>query len=175
MSDSPPPDLDDLFRAIGELTVSWAYLEATIDVCVQEVYYNQGGSYIEAEMPRTALSRKLEFLEKCFNVAPLCDRFPGMKDVLDRVSGGATIRNAIIHGVLLDLDGYLKTGTATAVSHVRRKGRSMRQTLKTDHNRIRQLAEFAVKLSAFYGFITRNSRSKREARTAPTSRSLNSL
>ncbi len=118
MSDSPEHDVDKIVLQIGHVTIAWAYLDVSLDLCISAIYGLWDGASIEAERPRTAFSRKTAFLKKAF--APgtkIAASFPDSLEIIERLDPAAEYRNAIIHGAALDINEIGMSGAMKMRSH----------------------------------------------------------
>jgi len=70
MSPQRPP-LDDVYRMLGRITMVWSHMDTSLDFCNFDLYHDHGGRAIDAELPRTALSRKIEFFRKAVAASEL--------------------------------------------------------------------------------------------------------
>jgi hypothetical protein len=100
----PDELMPPLAMAIGHLVITWASIEATLNLTIAVIYHDVGGKAIETDLPRN-LSRKVKFLRACFNrVDPLKGYGNEARSLLDRISALAPIRHAVIHGYLSGFD-----------------------------------------------------------------------
>jgi hypothetical protein len=96
-----PNNIDPvLYEAIGRMTISWAYLEATLDITLHVIHTELGGRNIESIKP-WALNRKLKYLRKS---AKLVSRFEPVRksflEILDVIEESSVTRHDVIHGML---------------------------------------------------------------------------
>ena len=98
MSDIDP--ITSRFVLIGLITVTWARLEGSIDVC-NDLAFGRGGNLVEKHLPKS-MTRKLRFMRRCHNELPaLC----GVKDradaLVESINALRQRRNDLIHGVAM--------------------------------------------------------------------------
>jgi hypothetical protein len=121
--------IDTLFLAVGQMTVTWAYLEATIDACLDAIRQPTGGNVRALQLPRTSLSRKLEFLREWYmRRDDAAEHFPGFPEVLTTIAEGSEFRDALIRGVVVDMEAFETSGSAidlaTKQDHKKRQTKS---------------------------------------------------
>jgi hypothetical protein len=124
---APKHDLDDLFKAIGQVTVTWAYLETAIDLLVSEIWHRWSGNNLGLELPRTAMNRKLTFLRNWHERSKYAGLFQDFNVMLDQVEEASEHRHQLIHGIAADIEDFEDTGVATMVRAVNRTERKVTQ------------------------------------------------
>lgn len=97
-------DYDDeyhaLCSALGFVVVNWAITEQSLDGCVAIIFHDHGGKNIESEIPRS-LSKKVEFLKKCFKKLPTLAAL--QNDALKTLQNVNTMsgrRHDLVHGAI---------------------------------------------------------------------------
>lgn len=105
--------LTPLFHAVGSLVINWTYLESSLDYCAIIIYHNAGGKHEEKELP-VKISRKTEFLRKCFKrigvLAPFATE--GIK-IIEKIDRLKNIRDFVVHGTFTNYqpEGHVLTFT----------------------------------------------------------------
>ena len=89
---------DELYSALGKLTISWAYAEFGLDWLIREIHEPLRAG---AKVP-IALNRKLEYLRKAFGtvdrLATFRERF---EKIADQIHDAAEERHDLIHGLIV--------------------------------------------------------------------------
>jgi len=147
----PRYSLTDLFQVLGEVTVTWAFLDSLIDDCIQDIHKNWGGKTIIKEVPNISLERKMAYLRKWHAEGPrISEIFPTLLDIVDALESAVEHRHRLIHGILLPLE-FTKTGKISFYrERVRKKGgqpESVTFTLKS----VREFRDWAYRLAIFFG------------------------
>jgi hypothetical protein len=93
---------EDFFAAIGRLTISWAHIEAGLDMSIAVIHPNLGGSRIEPDAPRTALSRKLRYIRKWAKTVPEPTFRESASALVDEIEKAAELRHDLIHGFIIE-------------------------------------------------------------------------
>jgi len=154
MSD-PPHNYDDLFRAIGEVTVSWSYLETAVDAWIDAIWFSWGGQALGIERPRTSLGRKLDFIRKWYGGEekwPVL--FPDLlKLTVDRIDRLSDHRHLIIHGLSLDFADFPETGITTLELVKHKRGQRLRANRAYTVSDIKALRDDTTKLAIMVGAI----------------------
>ena len=124
---------DNLFpplsMAVGQLILSWSFVEVSLDQWVAVVYQGVGGKQIEREIPR-GLDRKIKFLRRCFKRIPALEPFAEeATDILSRAKKLSSIRHTIVHGFVSKYDPH--TQTMTFVKLDARKDRDIHRVNET--------------------------------------------
>lgn len=153
MSDTPKHDLDDLFRAIGQVAVTWAYLETAVTTLVDAIWLRWGGKDLGEPLPKTAMSRKTEFLKLWFNSDPKWQTtFPDFDDIPRRVDQASRARHQIIHGIAADIHEFPDTGTTSMVRIVSRTERRVTTaTIKLSVDDIIEFRNAVLRLAVAVG------------------------
>lgn len=89
------------FAAIGRLTISWAYIEAGLDISIDVIHRCLGGSRIELQAPRTSLYRKLSYIRKWAKTVPEPIFRESAQVLADAIEKAAETRHDIIHGFVV--------------------------------------------------------------------------
>jgi hypothetical protein len=105
-------------HVIGRLSLSWAYVELTIDGTISVLHDYFGGTKLERYRPQV-FSRKLGYLVTGAKTLPQMSFLEVDMPVVDRLSALSEIRNWVIHGHLAKIgpDGQL-----TFQRHAKGKG-----------------------------------------------------
>jgi hypothetical protein len=61
---------DTLFRRVGELTITWAFVENSVDLCIDVIDTAWPHGTPAPERPRTAFGRKITYLRDWLKAAP---------------------------------------------------------------------------------------------------------
>jgi hypothetical protein len=89
-----------IYPAIGELCVSWAIGEQSLDSWVLRIFQRAGGHHLEDELPRS-FSRKIGFLRRCFRLLePLQPYAERAAPIMDLAVALADHRNYLVHGAI---------------------------------------------------------------------------
>jgi hypothetical protein len=103
-----PPDLDDLARAIGYLTIAWAFLESALDTWIDAIHEKWDGRNLNLELPRTAFHRKIAYIREWHTSYPHGpDIFPDIPRILDNLTRLSDDRHWISHSVLVARPDFL--------------------------------------------------------------------
>jgi hypothetical protein len=138
--------LDTLFRAIGEATVTWAFLEMTLDLCLETIHENWGGKELERDLPRISLARKIGYLRKWHQRGEkISAAFPELEVALETLEAASEHRHRLIHGVAVNIHEFPDTGLLKL--HRRLSGR--RSTYRVDG--IREFRNYTFRLAVFFG------------------------
>lgn len=120
MLEENDPQMAKMLSLVGGVAVSFAVLENTLDVCIQALYHHWGANEIVSEIPRTAMNKKIEFMETVFgDGSPMSGFIPGILDIVRSIDRCANHRHQIIHGVARTISGkmqftrYSKTDTGS--------------------------------------------------------------
>lgn len=108
MDESQHQNMGKLLGAVGGLAVTWSILEYAVDICIDALYNKWGADKLVAEIPRTAMNKKIEFLRTVFaEGSPMTKVFDGvsMPEVVDRLEWLAERRHQVIHGVAMRMTG----------------------------------------------------------------------
>jgi len=123
---------DTLFKKIGEVSVTWAYLELAVDMCIETIHFGWGGAQANLEIPRTSFFRKLTYLRDWFASDPKYQIiFPNFENIVQMLEDASEHRHRIIHGVALNIDDFPKTGKAELTRTIRRKNKRLERRLPT--------------------------------------------
>ena len=111
----PKPLPDDLFpplsMSVGQLVLSWSFVENSLDQWVAIIYQGVGGKQIEREIPR-ALKRKIKFLRRCFKNIALLEPFAEEAiELLGQAKDVSDIRHIVVHGYISKYDSNTQTVT----------------------------------------------------------------
>ena len=106
---------DDLFpplsMAVGQMVLSWSFVEVSLDQWVAIIYQGVGGRNLAEEIPR-ALTRKIKFLRRCFrNIAALDPFAEEATKLLDRAKEISEIRHTVVHGYISKYEPHTQTVT----------------------------------------------------------------
>jgi hypothetical protein len=101
MNDYTHPKDEELFAAIGRLSMSWAHVEFGLEVLVHLIFYRLGNPLGEAEPP-IALKRKVRFIRHSTKLL-ISDVqvIEGWNKVFDAILQQAQTRHDIIHGAVI--------------------------------------------------------------------------
>lgn len=98
MSDNDP--ITSRFVLIGLITVTWAKLEGSIDLC-NHLAFEQGGNQVEKHLPQS-MNRKLTFMRRCHKELTALNVVEVHANTLiESVRSLALRRNELIHGVAI--------------------------------------------------------------------------
>lgn len=91
---------NEIFLLVGQCIVTFAALEAGLDLSISYIHNDYGGSKLEIEVPRTGLKRKLTYL--CLAIKRLEDvpRKSDLKKLIAEIKRASKTRNLIAHGVI---------------------------------------------------------------------------
>lgn len=96
---------EELYSALGKLTISWAYVEFGLDWLIREIHEPLGFQATESQVP-ISLTRKLRYLRKAFRsldkLATFRDRF---EKIADQIRDAADERHDLIHGFIVGQHG----------------------------------------------------------------------
>lgn len=148
--------LKTLFLAVGEMTVTWAYLEAVLDQCIDAICEIWGGKELGIEIPRTSLSRKLEFMREWHKRYPKASSlFPDLPARLNTVGEGSDFRHALIHGIVFDMTAYEVTGTARILRTERDRKRGYKRSMSAaiTVKKIRTFRNQVLHFAVFFGAL----------------------
>jgi hypothetical protein len=153
MSEPPKHDINDLFRAIGEVTVVWAYLESALSVVIDAIWHRWGGKDIGRPLPKTQLGRKLDFLHAWHERDPKWQElFPAFDETLKILDSASDTRHQLIHGVAANIHEFPDTGIATMVRTVSRTERRVTQARASyTVEDITQFRNWVLRLAIFVG------------------------
>jgi len=113
MSEKLPADfLRNVSMAVGQLVVSWAFVEQVLDMCIAVVYQSLDCKYIGPEIPRST-KRKVEFLKTAIKTHRKLARFQTDLALLSSALTLADARHTVVHGVISEYDD--KKGAITFV------------------------------------------------------------
>jgi hypothetical protein len=108
----PAPVPDDFplpfYMAVGELIISWAFLEQKIDVCVRIVFDHLDCSSIQTTLPQGP-KRKAQFLKRAFKEIPELAPFADSVPHFSLAKHLAHIRHTAINGTLAAYDSECQT------------------------------------------------------------------
>jgi hypothetical protein len=146
--------LKTLFSAIGELAVTWAYLEIYIDKCIDAICEHCGGSNLGIELPRTYFARKIEFIRKWHNIHSIAATvLPSLQETLTTISEGSAFRNSLIHSVVVEMEHYEATGLITVFQYHRDKKRRNVEKVIIGTTTVKQIRSFGKQTLAFATFF----------------------
>jgi hypothetical protein len=151
----PPHSYDDLFRAVGEHTLTWAYLETIVDIWVSAIWMDWNGKDLGLERPRTSLGRKLDFIRAWYRSSEeWTEFFPELLPLtVERVDRLSDHRNLIIHGLAQDIGDFPETGRATMSAVKHKRGRRLRATLSYSVQDITDLRDDSLRLAVLIGAV----------------------
>jgi hypothetical protein len=100
------PADEELFSAIGRLTLSWAQIELGLDLTVLILHHNLSGNEIESEMP-WSLKRKLKYIRRFFNrLKTHGEAFeliaPVVEALVVEINSASEFRHDLVHGFALE-------------------------------------------------------------------------
>jgi hypothetical protein len=145
--------LDTLFLAIGEVTVTLAYLELYIDMCIDAIFLHWGGRDLGIEPPRTSFSRKIAFMREWLKQHPDAARvFPTLPEELTAISDGADFRHSLVHSIVVDMEQYEVSGIVT-IFNVRRNKQRVVNKSRTAKTKIKQIREYRNQILRFAFFF----------------------
>ena len=100
LSPIPNSAFPPLYRAVGELVVTWAIAESMIVKMIAAIYQRAGGKHDDRKIP-VAFKRQRRFLRLCFrsisDLAPFADEG---SIILDAAASLTFIRNVVVHGAV---------------------------------------------------------------------------
>ncbi len=97
-----------LYMAVGELIISWAFVEQKIDICVGIVFGNLDCSRIQTTFPQ-GTKRKVQFLKRAFKEIPELAPFANSVPQFSLAKHLAHIRHTAVHGTLAGYDAESQT------------------------------------------------------------------
>jgi len=100
MADYTTPADEEFFGAIGRLTISWAHIEAGIDITIS-IARHVGGAQVQAAPPRTGLSRKITYLRKWLKIIKEPTFCAAVEKLITDIEQAAHARHDIIHGFII--------------------------------------------------------------------------
>ncbi|MFO1246823.1 MAG: hypothetical protein U1E93_01080 [Alphaproteobacteria bacterium] len=95
----PQELLMPLAASVGTLAIHWGLIENAINLKLALIHDYAGGKEIKPNLPRTALWKKIEYLEECLEKIPALEPYRlELQGVLDRVGDKSQIRSHVLHG-----------------------------------------------------------------------------
>ena len=92
------------YTVVGELVISWAFVEQKIDLCMGVIFDNLDCSAIQTQLPRGA-KRKVRFLKRAFKEIPALAPFAAeIAPLLSLAKALAQTRHTTVHGTLAGYD-----------------------------------------------------------------------
>lgn len=145
--------LETLFRRIGEITVTWAYLEHAVDAVIHVVHHDFEGKTVNPEIPSTpSFARKMTYLREWYASHEKWEvLFPQFLDVVTLLEAASTNRHRIIHGLALEIGAYEKTGINKVERRIRKKRTVTIETATYTIAGMRNLRNHILALAAFMG------------------------
>jgi hypothetical protein len=97
---------DELYSALGKLTISWAYVEFGLDWLIREIHRPLNGSQlVQADVP-LSLQRKLKYLRRAFKQIEILASFRERFDkIADQIREASDERHDLIHGFIVSQQG----------------------------------------------------------------------
>lgn len=141
-----------LFQRIGEVTVTWAYLEFAVDNVIGVLHTKWGGQKEGYEIPKTSFSRKLEYLRTWYAGDyrwPVV--FPNFLDVIAMLDAASESRHRIIHGVATDIRAFPATGKNEVARILRKRDAVSVETVHYTLTTIRKFRDHIFALTVFMG------------------------
>lgn len=141
-----------LFQKVGEVTVTWAFLEGSVEACIGAIHSKWGGRELNLVIPRTSFARKTQYIRDWYasnethNVL-----FPNFMDTIDRLDQLSEHRNRIIHGIAFGIGDYQTTG----VNRIRRVIRHKKEPprVETSAYRLAHLTGLRTQIILFASFM----------------------
>jgi hypothetical protein len=106
MTELSQKHFDDLYYAVGFITVHWAFVEKVMDDCITIIYHNyEGKTFFTDPIPKTQLTNKIILLKKYFNKLPKLIKYKdiGLK-LINTIKDLSSNRHWFIHGVIVKLE-----------------------------------------------------------------------
>jgi hypothetical protein len=152
---APKHTLDSLFQAIGEVTVTWAFLDSIVDDCLEEIHEKWGGKTVNNEIPHISMERKITYLRRWHGqVKNMSTIFPGLLNTVDALEAAVEQRHRIIHGISVNLLEFQNTGKVSFYrDRVRRKGGNPESVTFTFKG-LKEFRDWAFRLTIFFGALT---------------------
>lgn len=96
--------MDDLYEAVGFVTVWWALLEQCLDMSIAIIFHKCGGNAIAAAIP-VSLDNKNEFLRESFKRLPaLSSHKESGLALLHDIMNFKEFRHDLTHGALAEIE-----------------------------------------------------------------------
>jgi hypothetical protein len=148
--------LATLFSRIGELTVTWAFVEFAVDLCISEIHENWGGTDVEPDKPRTAFNRKITYLRAWYKARHNAVLFPQFDLTIDMLELANEHRQNFIHGMHESILTFPTSGAATLLRTLH-KGRHawVRTTYSLADMRLlrRHMLALAIFMGSFWEIL----------------------
>lgn len=97
---------DQIYYAMGLITVNWSFVEQSINNCVKLFFYDcKGKPYAKPkeEIPLSLNSKRI-FMRKCLHNVPLLIPFKEqILPITDRIKTLANERHDMIHGIIIEI------------------------------------------------------------------------
>lgn len=142
--------LQTLFEHIGNVTITWAFLDDAVDDLIDTIHQTALGKKI-GEPPRTSFSRKITYLRECgkhFEKSEIARyKYSDFVDLLERASEH---RHQLIHGVIANLGQYPDLGIARMLRYLRKQDRTR---IFVAHYNSRDVRDFAKHLLTLWTAI----------------------
>jgi len=95
------PADEAFFAAIGRLALSWAHVEAGIDITISVARY-LGGAKVQSDVPRIGLTRKLSYIRNWLKTVPEPIFCAAVEALIADIENGAELRHDLIHGIVIE-------------------------------------------------------------------------
>ncbi|QDZ01107.1 hypothetical protein FQ775_12370 [Nitratireductor mangrovi] len=152
MDQEPSADFDEFARRVGRIFVSSAYLDNAVTIVLEAVIRNYLDASDPFEKPRN-FSKKTEFIRRFFRDHPDWQFLTEtVNNVMNRVDHLADARNAIAHGLIVDVTGVLQGDDIEIRLSKRKKGKERLFTYTFSHENLLQLGR---ELFVHAVFVTR--------------------
>jgi hypothetical protein len=102
MADYTSPEDQAFFAAIGRLAISWAEIELGLDCAIDIIHPVLGGQKITAAAPRTALSRKIEYIRTWAKTVPEPTFRESALKLMTDIETSSETRHDLIHGIIIE-------------------------------------------------------------------------
>lgn len=144
--------LNTLFQKVGEVTVTWAYLENAVDLCIEAIHHRWNGEATNMEIPRTSFARKLTYFRDWYNSdEKYSELFPDFLSVVDMLEAASVHRHRLVHGIANNIGEYEQTGLAKWCRKIRKKAGTLHEEATYTVASIRDFRNHAVGLAIFTG------------------------
>ena len=91
----------EFFAAIGRLTISWAHIEAGIDITIS-IARHIGGAKVQPDPPRTGLNRKIAYIRKWLKTVREPTFCTAVESLISQIESAADVRHDLIHGFIIE-------------------------------------------------------------------------
>lgn len=151
----PSHRYDDLFRSIGEVTVTWTFLEVSLELWLDLLWSAWGGDRLGLERPRTSMGRKLDFIKSWYKSDARFEvLFPDLIEMtVNKIDILSDHRHLIIHGMSQDIARFPESGTTTLELRKFKRGKWFTATNEYSIADLQALRNNIVRLATTVGAV----------------------